>query len=201
MKICSKEMAAIVFGAGSPSGFIGGGFAAPFASPAPQQSSTMIAALSVNQVTASIATGAAMVGNGISNAINGNNSFQNQVAGAVGLFTGGLTTAVSAFTGLGLFGSTVAGGVVQGVVQNHINEMDPNGIATNLTAMGDVTGYGGYMTVGEGRGGGFNSSGGGSAAGCAARGGMGFGGTGSGIGGGGCGGDGGDDGGGDGGGS
>lgn len=36
MKICSKEMAAIVFGAGSPSGFT-----SSFASPAPQASSTI----------------------------------------------------------------------------------------------------------------------------------------------------------------
>ena len=44
MKICSKEIAAIVFGAGAPSGFGGGssgGFAPSFASPAPPQSSTV----------------------------------------------------------------------------------------------------------------------------------------------------------------
>jgi len=39
MKICSKEMAAIVFGAGSPSGFT-----SSFASPAPQVSSTISSA-------------------------------------------------------------------------------------------------------------------------------------------------------------
>jgi hypothetical protein len=45
MKICSKEMAAIVFGAGAPGGFGGGssgGFTPSFASPAPPSSSGMV---------------------------------------------------------------------------------------------------------------------------------------------------------------
>lgn len=53
MKICSKEMAAIVFGAGSPSGFT-----SSFASPAPQASSTIgRAAIGPVGVSSSAGTG------------------------------------------------------------------------------------------------------------------------------------------------
>ena len=81
MKICSKEMAAIVFGAGAPSGFT-----SSFGSPVPQQWSAIGSdTLSSSPRTAS--AGGAAAGTILGNLINGDGSFQNVVATLAGTVT------------------------------------------------------------------------------------------------------------------
>lgn len=131
MKICSKEMAAIVYGAGSPSGFT-----SSFASPAPQVSSTVsYAGPSVSS------TGGAAAGTVIGNTINGDGSFQNGVATAVGGFVAHMTEAVTLAVTRNPVFSIFAGTATGTVATNYVNSLDPSaGPPTNVDAMGNVQG-------------------------------------------------------------
>jgi hypothetical protein len=171
MKICSKEMAAIVFGAGAPSGFGGGGSSGGGFGSGPS-------AVSRAGPNAS-STGAAAAGTIVGNSINGDGSFQNAVATVAGASVGWGVEAGSLLATRNPVLSVSLGTLSGTATANHVNSLDASaGPPTNVDAMGFVQGPEPEGTRGDG----FNSSGGGSAAGSAARGGMGFGGTGSGVG-------------------
>lgn len=168
MKICSKEMAAIVFGAGAPSGFGGGGTGGSGSSAVTRAGPS------------GSSTGAAAAGTIVGNSINGDGSFQNSVATVSGAIVGWGVEAGSLLATRNPVFSVSLGTLFGTATANHVNSLDASaGPPTNVDAMGFVQGPEPEGT----HGGSFNSSGGGSAAGSAARGGMGFGGTGSGVGG------------------
>jgi len=136
MKICSKEMAAIVFGAGAPSGFggyggggsSGGGFGG---------ASSNVSYAGPSASSAGVAVAATIA----ANSVNGDGSFQNAVAtfagGIVswGVEAGALLTTRNAVFSLSL--GTLAGTATA----NHVNSLDASaGPPTNVDAMGNVQG-------------------------------------------------------------
>ena len=171
MKICSKEMAAIVFGAGAPSGFT-----SSFGSPVPQQWSAIGSdTLSSSPRTAS--AGGAAAGTILGNLINGDGSFQNVVATLAGTVTAwGVEVGVLVATrspGVALVAGTTAGTATT----NYVNSLEAPGAITPVSGVGPQPPANTleWNTHGSG------SMSGGSEAGERARDGMGFGGTGSGI--------------------
>ena len=146
MKICSKEMAAIVYGAG---GWGGGSMPSFSIPPAPQVSSTVSCA-----GPSASSTGGAAAGTIVGNSINGDGSFQNGVATAVGGFVAHITEAATlVVTRMPVF-SIFAGTATGTAATNYVNSLDPSaGPPTNVDAMGNVQGP-------EGTRGGGNSSGG-----------------------------------------
>jgi hypothetical protein len=171
MKICSEEMAAIVFGAGAPGGFggyggggsSGGGFGGA-------SSNVSCAGPSASS------TGAAAAGTIVGNSINGDGSFQNGLASLVGgLVAWGVEVGTLAATRNPLVAAT--SGVTAGTIAvNYVNSLEGFDMTPHSgVGLGPPANSHGWNTDGKG------AMSGGSEAGTSARDGMGFGGTGSGI--------------------
>ena len=160
MKICSKEMAAIVFGAGAPSGFT-----SSFASPAQQPSIT----LNPDGRMSATLSGVAVTVNNAGDHISMD-------------FSAG-TTVVSAYSGFTASGQLAVQASVNGVVQQTSTFGTANIENGQFTQAPVSTLPGGERLSHSAPTGGFNSDGGSSSGATAARNGMGFGGTGSGVGG------------------
>lgn len=152
MKICSKEMAAIVFGAGAPSGFGGGGTSGGGTSGSGSSAVTRAG-------PSGSSTGAAAAGTIVGNSINGDGSFQNSVATVSGAIVGWGVEAGSLLATRNPVFSVSFGTLLGTATANHVNSLDASaGPPTNVDAMGNVQGP-------EGTRGGGNSSGGGVATG------------------------------------
>jgi hypothetical protein len=154
MKICSEEMAAIVFGASAPGGF-GGGSSGGFSGGGFGGASSNVSCAGPSASSAGGAVAATIA----ANSINGDGSFQNAVATfAGGIVSWGIEAGALLTTRNPVFSLTL-GTLAGTATANHVNSLDASaGPPTNVDAMGNVQGP-------EGTRGGGNSSGGGVATG------------------------------------